>query len=475
METRDALSQRRLHPERETMTTSAGVTEPRVPSAAPGRGANPAASHPRATRRIVAEDPEWNLATVPRLAHLGLDAIVRNFEHHPVLDALLPKHRTAVLARISTQLPLTLAAALVGDEGYWRRRCQASRVVGDVLSHGNSWKRMFLERHLQALIELYVPDTTDPSVVREAAAACGPFVRCLDVGQLLPPIGEAAPAGDDSSDAGSDDGAEGPSVDHFDFGSIAGQLPHLEELHVAYGVRSCGMNFEWNLFEFTGRDCESLARAVKSCRTLRVLRLHRSRAGDEAVRALVRQLLDHPSLLVLDLSHNLVGDRGARALGKLLNRSRLTALNLCDNRVGGHGGQALAHAISRNATLRVLNLRLNRLGDEAGQALGRALQCNSSVVELYLGGNEMSEPTATALAHAVALNTSLHTIDLSCNRLGNDGGKQLQEGMSHNRTLTELDLRLAEAGHDSEYHISKILKQNREHAHRRGTTERAGV
>ena len=35
--------------------------------------------------------------------------------------------------------------------------------------------------------------------------------------------------------SGSDAGQDGPSIDHFDFGSIIPQLPFLEELHLTYG------------------------------------------------------------------------------------------------------------------------------------------------------------------------------------------------------------------------------------------------
>ena len=85
---------------------------------------------------------------------------------------------------------------------------------------------------------------------------------------------------------------------------------HLHE-HVLYdehvqcvsplcvSVQSCGMNFEWSLFEFTKADCHALSKAVKATPTLRVLRLHRSKVADDRGRQLVSHLLDHPSLSIL--------------------------------------------------------------------------------------------------------------------------------------------------------------------------------
>ena len=98
--------------------------------------------------------------------------------------------------------------------------------------------------------------------------------------------------------------------DHFDFTELIRRLPNLEELHLVYGVKGCGMNFDWNMFEFTKKDCQILSRCVQQCQTLRVLHLHRSKLDDIKVRMLIRDgLLDHPGLVELDLENNQIGDR----------------------------------------------------------------------------------------------------------------------------------------------------------------------
>ena len=45
---------------------------------------NPAAD-PRKMRRIIAEDPEWTLATVPLLSELTMENIITNFPQNPIL------------------------------------------------------------------------------------------------------------------------------------------------------------------------------------------------------------------------------------------------------------------------------------------------------------------------------------------------------------------------------------------------------
>ncbi|KAL9958304.1 hypothetical protein ACROYT_G035304 [Oculina patagonica] len=440
----------------------------KVPSPIFATKDNPAAD-PRQMRRIIAEDPDWSLATVPLLTELCVKHIVGNFQDNPILDDLLPKHKSKVLEALSTEIAMKVTANLVSDEGYWKRCCKARWEVCDINGHGNSWKRMYFERNLEGIIENFVPETTDPSLLNETLKLSAPYVRGLNIRQLLPPVKEALIKDDDASDAGSDAGQDGPNIDHFDFGLITPALVHLEELHLTYGVRDCGMNFEWNLFQFTARDCLLLAKAVKACHTLKVFHLHRSGVDDEKVRVLISHILDHPSLTTLDLSHNKIGDSGARAVGKLLNgRCNLTSLNLCDNKIRSNGAAAIGHSLGKNTTLTCINLRLNRLGDDGGQTICRALFKNNTLTQVHLGSNDLGEPTAAILSQVLVSNKTLVDVNLSCNTIGPDGGKSLQEGMNENTTIRAMDLRLTEVGQENEYCINQLLKRNREEQYRHG-------
>ncbi|KAM7395193.1 hypothetical protein PAMA_006790 [Pampus argenteus] len=427
----------------------------------------------RRIRRIIAEDPDWSLAIVPFLSTLCLQTIVRNFEERPILEELTPSQKDFVQERLSPSLPLHVTANLIGDGVFWKRCCELRWDLCDVSHYGHSWKRMFFERHLENIIELFIPDVTDPKTVVAMVPLCKNYVKRLDISQLLPPIKESQKEEDEyGSELASDNEYDGPSMDHFDFSILLDKLICLEELHVVYRVKQCGMNFEWKMFQMTDRDCESFAMAVKSCKTLKLLRLYESHIEDKKCRLLVKHLLDHPSLRELDFSHNLIGDRGARAISKLLTRSKLEILNMCDNDVRDSGAKAIAHALSKNSTLLSLNLRLNRLRDEGGQAISTALLNNNTLLHLHLGGNEVTEPTAIALSKALVHNNTLKSINLSCNRLGVDGGKALEEAMSHNTSVTECDIRLTEVEEHSVSVINQVVWTNQSLEHKKQAEER---
>lgn len=419
----------------------------------------------RKMRRIIAEDPEWNLMTVPLLSELCIRSIVKHYQTHPRHDELTDKIRKKVLAQIPTTIPLKISSELISSEDYWQRCCKAKYRVNDVTRYGNSWKRMYFERELKSVIENFVPNRSEWTKLNELIALGAVYVHRLDIQQLLPPV--ELERREFNLDNEEDDEEEAGNVkdkvdcDHFDFGNLIPKLKNLEEIKVVYGVKDCGMNFEWQLFEFTKKDCQVLAKCVSQCHTLRSLHINWSKIDDDKIRLFISQILDHPTLVELNLAHNVISDRGSRAIGKFLNgHSKIEKLNLSNNQIRAVGAQAIAHALIKCQTIRELDLRLNRLGDEGGQAIAKALLKNSTLIRLNLASNNMTEPTAALIANSIATNKTLRYLDLSSNRLGPDGGKSIQDAMKDNNTLIELDLRLTDCGQESEYVINQILKTN---------------
>lgn len=189
----------------------------------------------------------------------------------PVFGALTPIQKEFVQERLSTSLPLHMTANLICDGVYWKRCSEQQWDLCDVSHYGHSWKRMFFERHMEKIIELFIPGVTDPTTILEMVPLCKNYVKRLDISQLLPPIKEPQKEEDDyDSELSFDNDCEEQFMDHFDFNILLHNLTSLEELHLVYQVKQCGMNFEWTMFEMTEKDCESLGKALKSCKTLKV-------------------------------------------------------------------------------------------------------------------------------------------------------------------------------------------------------------
>ncbi|KAL5489678.1 hypothetical protein EMCRGX_G018796 [Ephydatia muelleri] len=419
---------------------------------------------PRSMRRIIAEDPEWNLETVPPLVDACIQHIADHFHVHPILEELLPKHKKMVLEKLSPSVPLKVTSHLVSDEDYWKKCCTTRWGNCDVSKYGKCWKRMFFEKNAQEALEKFVPDQSDLSELEELLRLSSPFIKCLDIQQLLPPPPDDKMLSHNHEDEEqSEDTPLKPCNDHINTGILFQTLKNLEELGLAYGVKNCGMNFDWGLFEFTKLDCARLSKAVGSSRTLQVLRVCCSKMADERGRVLASHILDHPSLRELDLSHNKLGDGMGRALGKLLSgRTVLTTLDLCDNLIGSMGGAAIGHALQTNTTLKHLNLRLNKLGDEGAQPIFKALMKNMTLQSLNISSNSIGDIAAPMLAEVLIANKTLTSLSIASNTLGEGSGQAIQEGMQENTVLVSFDLRLTDISQQSEYCINQFVKANQD-------------
>jgi hypothetical protein len=271
-------------------------------------------------RRIISDDLEWSLRIVPPLTDLALNSLVQSFDTSPKYDELLDKHRDQLLKSLPTSVPLKVTAPLIEDENYWKKCCKEKWPICDIKQYDNSWKRFYFEKNIEEIIENFVPAKTDTKQLFEYVDLGARYVKRIDIKQLLPPVEmqdkilqNEDEIYDDEEENELRDGRDAeikkPLSDHFDFTELIKRLPNLEELHLVYGVKGCGMNFEWAMFEFTKKDCQILAKCVQQCKTLKVLHLHRSKIDNPKIRMLIRDgLLDHPTLEELNLEHNLISE-----------------------------------------------------------------------------------------------------------------------------------------------------------------------
>lgn len=160
-------------------------------------------------RRVIAEDENWNLETVPLLVDACIKHIVNNFHgnlplllllssskciviERPVLDELKPSHKKKVLKQLSVDIPLSITAPLISDESYWERCCRTRWGLCDISEHDGSWKTMYFERNVQETIEKFVPEASDQNDLEELLRLSSLYVKRLIIRQFLPPPQEKA-------------------------------------------------------------------------------------------------------------------------------------------------------------------------------------------------------------------------------------------------------------------------------------------
>ena len=132
-----------------------------------------------------------------------------------------------------------------------------------------------------------------------------------------------------------------------------------------------------------------------------------------------------PKLQELDLSGNMLGDKGLHGLLGVITAGRLEVLHLADNGLGPAAGITLAAALPQAVCLRELGLADNTLADAGCMGLAGALAAGTRVQVLELGRNGIGAAGASALADAIIAGANLEALLLDGNPLTDAGASSL--------------------------------------------------
>ncbi len=142
------------------------------------------------------------------------------------------------------------------------------------------------------------------------------------------------------------------------------------------------------------------------------------------------------NLTLLDLAHNNIRDRGAKAIAESPHLRHLRVLNLAGNAIGGPGLKAVAGSTNLEH-LRTLHLASNFIGTNGVRALVESSHLRN-ITCLDLSDALLEEDSARILATSANL-TRLTTLLLKKNLLGDGGAKAVAQS-PHLTRLSTLDL-----------------------------------
>lgn len=378
-------------------------------------------------------------AQIPTLLLLCLKVVSDRFRFDPKIQNVPRKFFPDVMARLPLDLDVCVSAPNVSDENYWKRCCMNKLAWRNlqIEDHGLTWKQLFLEKHLQDLLEDFDANADDTDHLVDVVKACQEFVFSLEITQLL---------------------------SHLDLNELCSHLKNLTRLQLTYGVKQIGMKYERMLFGMKISDATNLSHIVKNTKTLVTLWLPSNLLDDDLLRMIMTGLVKNNTITSLDLSHNKLTNHGARLLSKLLGPdSVLTTLRVCDNQIHAEGGRYLSRGLKYNTSLVELDLRLNRLTDDGGRMLLEGLVDHRSLTLLNLSSNMLGSETATSLADILAdPHCTLRSIDLSSNVLNEADGDALVRGLQSNVTVVALDLRQNDIPAEAEclVQVAQKLRRN---------------
>eukprot|EP00771_Trimastix_marina_P002693 gnl/Trimastix_PCT/3841.p1 GENE.gnl/Trimastix_PCT/3841~~gnl/Trimastix_PCT/3841.p1 ORF type:complete len:434 (-),score=105.07 gnl/Trimastix_PCT/3841:60-1340(-) len=409
-------------------------------------------------------DPQSSLdyprGVIPPLTEICASAIGDSFARSPTFEGIPEWALPIVIRHIPLTLDLSIAAPVIEDEGYWRRRCEKRWTVN--LHEVSSWKRYFFQRYVEEAIEAFgtprrpkqsiseidyerwsrqnkgapIDDDTDtidpmdPVLLQQLLHTAAPFVERLVLHQVL---------------------------SHLDLQSLLSTLGNLRNLALSYGARNVGTEFRSDLVGIRASDCRALSESLRAC-NLTKLAVTESLLSDKQVRAIVKGLLENHTVAHLDFSHNTLSAAGLKTVCHLLHPARqpiITHLNLCHNQIRSDAGTLLRDLLTHNRSLTHLSLRLNHIATEGAIDLASGLARNETLLELNLSSNGIATQAAAPICDALREHPRLRAVDLSCNLFGSGAG-DLFLSLLHDNAQIFIDVRLCDLGQKIEERVAKM-------------------
>ncbi|KAJ4454186.1 putative TKL/IRAK protein kinase [Paratrimastix pyriformis] len=236
------------------------------------------------------------------------------------------------------------------------------------------------------------------------------------------------------------------------------------------------------------RQAIALAHMIRNCQ-LREIQLNHNEIQDAGGCAIADALVNHPTVVVLEVFQNQIGQEGALAFGRMLRtnltleRLKLGDNNIADhvseiaeamqtnrtlcqlhiggNRLGPMGALLLARGLRGNGVLTSLGLRHNNIGPNGASAIAELLMDPScTIVDVQFKGNAIQSLGALHIAKAIKLNTSLKVLELQANGLGPSAVIALADALRSNHSIRALNFNENEIGDEGCAVISRLLLEN---------------
>eukprot|EP00811_Abedinium_folium_P000614 NODE_10563_length_1343_cov_4.047697.p1 GENE.NODE_10563_length_1343_cov_4.047697~~NODE_10563_length_1343_cov_4.047697.p1 ORF type:complete len:338 (+),score=61.24 NODE_10563_length_1343_cov_4.047697:220-1233(+) len=149
-----------------------------------------------------------------------------------------------------------------------------------------------------------------------------------------------------------------------------------------------------------GRGIKLLLSSAFPDPSLEMLDIRNNPLGDDSVKLIASLLETNDSLKDVHLRMCGISDVGAQALADALRQNKtVTKLELGENDIGDAGAEAIADAMRKNSTVSYLGLNNNKIGDTGAEAIVDALCQNETDMTLWMQGNSIGEAGKTALVN----------------------------------------------------------------------------
>ncbi len=245
-----------------------------------------------------------------------------------------------------------------------------------------------------------------------------------------------------------------------DAATIIGKAILAESLS-EINVSGCGLGPE---------GAVALFGAIRAENVIRTLRAAKNAIEDQGAEAVVDCIRGGGcGIERLDLARNVIGEKGATELAKVLAESkRITELDLSKNELGPEAVTAVLDAISPLQPMDRLRLKLCKLGDKGAEAIGRLI-LRAGCRRVLIPNNDIHfSGVASIIAAVVTAGTPTRKLDLAFNPAGKEAAELIALRIINGGTMLEkLDIRMIGAEKGGVKAILEAIKEKGKGAIRR--------
>ena len=176
---------------------------------------------------------------------------------------------------------------------------------------------------------------------------------------------------------------------------------------------------------------------LEAC-TLQEFEISKCKISNEVIKQIMKAIQTNTTLQTLDISYIDLTDDGISECLKINNA--LKVLNISGNVVSERGAKIVAKFIQENTTLLSMYFCDNKISDSGAVVISESLKLNTILKEFSLSVNKITSYGISTTAEMIQVNTTLQKLDISHNSICDDGAVAVGECLKLNRTLEELNL-----------------------------------
>ncbi|XP_065908372.1 protein phosphatase 1 regulatory subunit 37 homolog isoform X2 [Dysidea avara] len=217
---------------------------------------------------------------------------------------------------------------------------------------------------------------------------------------------------------------------------------HLQELKIGFN-------------NLTSAGVIHLVKIMRSSPSLRVLDVRRNTIGDIGVELLCKELPNNNSLTELHIWYCGLSVKGVICIKTLLmENKKLEKLNIGDNQIGNEGVSAVCEGLHNNTNLTELWMDKCGISVEGAICIKTLLMENKTITFLNIRDNNIQDEGAIVISQGLRCNHTLTTLWISWCGLSEEGSRVVLQAAVDN---TICQFVLVDSDHDSDDQVKQLL------------------